>query len=77
MRVSLDEMTNNLNALLEKVAAGEEITLMQDGREVARLLPPRAREERILQTKAFRAAFSVNGESLSATVVRERQGERY
>jgi antitoxin (DNA-binding transcriptional repressor) of toxin-antitoxin stability system len=77
MRVSVDEMMNNFEFLLERVAAGKEITLVEGDREVARLLPPRAREERIAQTKAFRDAFAVRGESLSATVVRERQGERY
>ena len=38
--VASRELRNNTRALLERVAAGEEITITVDGRAVARLVPP-------------------------------------
>lgn len=38
--VASRELRNNTRALLERVAAGEEITITVDGRAVAELVPP-------------------------------------
>ena len=38
--VASRELRNNTRSLLERVAAGEEITITLDGRAVAQLVPP-------------------------------------
>lgn len=38
--VASRELRNNTRALLERVAAGEEITITVDGKSVAKLVPP-------------------------------------
>ncbi|HUL46782.1 MAG TPA: type II toxin-antitoxin system Phd/YefM family antitoxin [Steroidobacteraceae bacterium] len=39
--VGVHEAKTNLSKLLERVSAGEEITITRRGEEVARLVPPR------------------------------------
>ena len=43
--VNIHEAKTHLSRLVERVAAGEEITLARAGRPVARLVPYRARRE--------------------------------
>lgn len=42
--VASRELRNQTRALLDRVAAGEHITITVDGRPVARLVPPERRE---------------------------------
>ncbi len=76
LRVSVEEVVGQLPILLELVARGEEVILVDQGQEVARLVPPSRREAWLTRTKQFRDSLPVQGESLSATLVRERQEER-
>lgn len=46
--VGVHEAKTNLSKLLERVLAGEEITITRRGEEVARLVPPRRRRARQL-----------------------------
>jgi prevent-host-death family protein len=39
-KVSVEEAARNLKALLEQVAAGEEVILVEQDKPVARLVPP-------------------------------------
>ncbi len=39
-KVSVEEASRNLKALLEQVAAGEEVILVEQDKPVARLVPP-------------------------------------
>ena len=50
--VASRELRNNTRALLERVAAGEEITITVDGRAVAQLVPP-GRKPRWMPRDAF------------------------
>jgi antitoxin (DNA-binding transcriptional repressor) of toxin-antitoxin stability system len=77
VRVSVEEAATSLKALLAQVAQGEEIVLTEHDQEVARLVPPRTKDQWLANTKAFRASLNVQGESLSATVIQEREGERF
>lgn len=43
MEISVRELKSRLSEYLRKVAAGEEVVVTSHGREVARLVPPRAR----------------------------------
>jgi antitoxin (DNA-binding transcriptional repressor) of toxin-antitoxin stability system len=77
VRVSVEEAANTLKALLAQVAQGEEVVLTEQDQEVARLVPPRTKNQWLASTKAFRDSLNVQGESLSATVIQEREGERF
>jgi antitoxin (DNA-binding transcriptional repressor) of toxin-antitoxin stability system len=77
VRVNVEEAANILKALLAQVAQGEEVILTEQDQEVARLVPPRTKDQWISSTRAFRDSLKVQGEALSATVIQERQGERF
>ena len=77
MRVKMSEARERLPALVDRAAAGEEIILTRRGKEVARLVPPSARAERLPSLEGFLEKIRVQGEALSRTVVREREEARY
>ncbi|MGA7936946.1 MAG: type II toxin-antitoxin system prevent-host-death family antitoxin [Kovacikia sp.] len=76
LRISVEQAADQLEALLERVARGEEVILVKQDREVARLVPPQEREQWLSRTRQFRESLHVQGEALSATVIRARQEER-
>ncbi|MEH2114203.1 type II toxin-antitoxin system Phd/YefM family antitoxin [Nostoc sp.] len=67
----------NLKSLLERVARGEEVILLEQDKAVARLVPPLQKKERLASIKQFRDSLTIKGESLSATVINARTEERY
>ncbi|TBR60689.1 prevent-host-death family protein [Mastigocladus laminosus UU774] len=77
LKISVEEAAANLKTLLEQVAKGEEVILLEQNKVVARLVPPQEKEQRLASMKQFRDALTVTGESLSATVVNTRQEERH
>jgi antitoxin (DNA-binding transcriptional repressor) of toxin-antitoxin stability system len=77
VRVSVEEAASTLKTLLAQVAQGEEVVLTEQDQEVARLVPPRTTDQWLSNTRAFRASLNIQGEALSATVIQERQGERF
>ena len=76
-KVSVEEAARNLKALLERVAAGEEIILVEQDQQVARLVPLSTKEELLANTKKFRNSLPCIGEPLSQTVIKARQEERF
>ena len=76
-KVSVEEACRNLKVLLEQVSKGEEIILLEQERIVARLVPPLKKEEVLNQARKLRKSLAINNESLSQTVVKLRQEERY
>ncbi|HAO12595.1 MAG TPA: prevent-host-death family protein [Planktothrix sp. UBA8407] len=77
LKISVENLGDNLKALLERVAQGEEIILVDGSREVARLVPPKTRQEWVLQRKRFRDSVLLTGEPLRVTIIQAREGERY
>lgn len=75
-KISVEEAARNLKALLEQVAAGEEVILVERDKPVARLVPPSTKEEVLAKMKQFRNCLSIKGEPLSQTVIKARQEER-
>ncbi len=75
--ISVEEAKQSLQAILEKVAKGEEVTILQEGQVVARVVPPLSKEQRLARRKAFRNSINVQGEPMSATVIRLREEARY
>lgn len=76
LRISVEEAAMNLKSLLERVARGEEVILLEQDKAVARLVPPLQKEERLASMKQFRDSLAIKGESLSATVINTRTEER-
>ncbi len=74
---SIKEARENLRSLPERVAAGEEISLLHRGKEVARLSPPRGSRRKLQSLDAFRRSISVKGPPLSGEVAKGRRKERY
>jgi len=76
LRISVEEAAMNLKSLLERVARGEEVILLDQDKAVARLVPPLQKEQRLATMKKFRESLAIKGESLSATVINARIEER-
>lgn len=76
-KISVEEASRNLKALLEQVGKGEEVILVQEDKPVARLVPPQTKEQWLVSMKEFRDSLQVEGEPLSATAIKARQEERY
>ncbi|MCC5607382.1 type II toxin-antitoxin system Phd/YefM family antitoxin [Nostoc sp. CHAB 5834] len=76
LRISVEEAAINLKSLLERVARGEEVILLEQNKAVARLVPPLQKEERLASMKQFRDSLEIKGESLSTTVINARIEER-
>ncbi|MDZ8092936.1 MAG: hypothetical protein RMZ42_13545 [Nostoc sp. DedQUE05] len=76
LRISIEEAAINLKFLLERVARGEEVILLEQDKAVARLVPLLQKEQRLANMKQFRDSLAIEGESLSATVINARTEER-
>ena len=77
LRISVEEAARNLKALLERVAKGEEVVLLEQEKAIARLVPLQQKEQWLASTREFRDSLPVKGESLSTTVISVREQERY
>ncbi len=77
LRISVEEAARNLKALLERVAKGEEVVLLEQETAIARLVPLQQKEQWLASTRKFRDSLLVKGESLSTTVISVREQERY
>ncbi len=76
LKISVEEAAINFKSLLEQVAKGEEVILLEQDKIVARLVPPQKKEQRLARMKKFRDALAIKGEPLSTTVVNTRIEER-
>ena len=72
LKISVEEAAINLKNLLEQVAKGEEVILLDDNQVVARLVPPQKKEQRLASMKQLREALAVKGEPLSTTIINSR-----
>ena len=75
-KIGIEDIADQLKTLLERAAKGEEVILVEQDREVARLVPPLRRDQWLTRTRQFREALQIQGESLSTTVIRARQEDR-
>jgi antitoxin (DNA-binding transcriptional repressor) of toxin-antitoxin stability system len=72
LKISVEEATINFKNLLEQVAKGEEVILLEKNQIVARLVPPQKKEQRLASMKQFRDSLAIKGESLSTTIINAR-----
>lgn len=75
--VNVKDLRANLRELVERAEAGEEISIVRRGRQVARLVPPRRRVQDAPDLTEFRASIAITGEPLRQTVIRQRREARY
>ena len=75
--VGVAEARRRLKALLDEVSSGHEVSVVRRGREVARLVPPPRRRQRLPVLASFRASICVLGKPVSQTVIRARREARY
>ncbi len=76
-RASVREVRENLRAYLERAEAGEEISILRRGKEVARLVPPERKAGRFPDLTEFRASIKLRGESTSESLIKSRREARY
>jgi prevent-host-death family protein len=72
-QAGIREVRQNLTALIEEVRKGNEITITDRGKPVARLVPPRRAEARTYPGRvAFRRKMAMLTAPLSEAVIDER-----
>ena len=74
--VNVQETRRQLKALLDRVQAGETITIARHGEVVAKLVPPARRPHRLPSLGALRRSIKRRGRTLSSVVIRSRIEER-
>ena len=75
LRMTVEDALVNLKDLLNELAEGQQVVLIENDQEIARLVPSINRVRLIENTRAFRRSLQKSGESLSSTVIRERDEE--
>jgi antitoxin (DNA-binding transcriptional repressor) of toxin-antitoxin stability system len=76
LKISVEKAARNLKGLLERVAKGEEVILLEQEKAVARIVPFQQKEQSLVSRKEFRDSLQVKGEPLSVTVINQRHQER-
>ena len=66
--INVKEARQSFRAVLERVAAGEEVVLLRHGRPVARLVPPEPAAERLPSMARLRGSVRIAGRPLSAEI---------
>lgn len=77
MEINVKEARNKLSSLLDRVEEGNEVVLLRRGKEVARLVPPSGMGKRLPSLRDFRSSIKIKGNTLSETVIQNRQEEHY
>ena len=78
VQMSIREARSHLRELVDRVAAGDSVSLTRRGREVARLVPPRKRPRRLPSMAAFRDSLIAQGAKVApSAVVQMRDEERW
>ena len=78
--VTVRQARENLSSLLDEAMHGQTVTITRRGKEVARLVPPeKASNGSFPDMTEFRKRMkkSVKGESLSETILKMRNEERF
>ena len=74
--INVKETRRQLKSLLDRVEAGETITIARYGAIVAKLVPPARRPKRLPSLATLRRTIKPKGRPLSNVVVRARTAER-
>ena len=74
--INVKETRRQLKTLLDRVEAGETITIARYGTVVAKLVPPARRPKRLPSLATLRRTIKPKGRPLSHVVARARTAER-
>jgi prevent-host-death family protein len=77
IEVNAKKARGELSSLLKRVEEGEEVVISRRGRKVAKMVSLREGPRKLPSLEAFRAEVRISGGTLSQTVVRSREEERY
>ena len=77
MKINVKEARSKLSSLLDQVETGDEVVILRRGKEVARLVSPKAKTDLLPSLKDFRDSIRITGKSLSNAVMYGRKKERY
>jgi prevent-host-death family protein len=77
MEISVKEARMKISSLLDKTQRGEEVVILRRGKRIARLVPMENTDRRFPDLNTFRKSILLKGESLSSTVIKQREEERY
>lgn len=80
--IGATEAKMNLARLLDRVAAGEEITITRNGEPVAELVPPRQKRAKdadaaVAWLKAFGSSQGLQGVTIEDMIAIKHAGHRY
>jgi len=73
-RVSVREARQGLRQLLDQVQAGDEVVVLRQGVEVARIVAPKRKTTLLPDLKSLRTSIKLRGTTLSQEV---QDGRRY
>ncbi len=77
LEINVKEARGNLSSILDRVEKGEEIIITRRGKRVARISNIENNPTPLKSLKQFRKKISIKGKSLSQTVIKHREEERY
>ncbi len=77
LEINVKEVRENLSSILDKVEQGEDIVITRRGKRVARITNLDENPTPLKSLKNFRANINIQGNSLSQTVITQREEERY
>ncbi len=78
LEINVEESSDNLVSLLDKIAQNNEIIIKRCGKRVARLISEEGKKDQSLPSLAgFRASVQIKGKPLSQTLIELRNEERY
>ncbi len=77
MKINVKNARSRFSSLLDMVEQGDEVIIIRNGKEVARMISPRTKKKRLPSLKDFRKSLHVTGKPLSAVVIEAREEERY
>jgi prevent-host-death family protein len=76
--MGIRELRVRLRDAIDRVAAGEPVTVVRHGRAIARIVPAvEERRPRLESLRDFRASLSAPRRPLSEAVLEERRAARY
>jgi len=77
VEINVKAARSHFSELLNLVEEGDEVVILRHGKAIAKLVSPKEKKRSLPSLKEFRGSIQVKGKSLSKTVIRNREEERY
>ncbi len=76
-QLSVREARAQFCTLIDAISHGETVVITRHGRKIAGLFPLHDAKKKLPSMKKFRESIKISGDSLSKTVINQRNEERY